>query len=625
MENVLSFAEVFKKGVFKIPDYQRGYAWEEPQCKDLIEDIELLPKNKEHYTGTLILQRQESKNDIRDIDGDYHALYHVVDGQQRLTTIVILLYSIRRELVKKGNRFLAEGIQKTYINTKASNERPLYKLELNNDCDGFFKKNIISETPSIEGASILSEQRLLKAKDYFDKYLLDQQKNLGPSYLEYLIEFHRKITQSLKVSLYEVKDTADVGVIFEVMNNRGKALSELEKVKNYLFYLATNLEVEHQELTKSINLTWAIIFTNLMKIDLEGSDEDQLLRANWLMAYDHVRKNWDGSKSIKLEFNLSKFKNQHKDLLAELTKYIQTLSDSAIAYCDIKKPMDSNSFAAFKNNPSLRTKIISKAEKLRRIKVLAPFLPLLIGIRLSHPQDGEAYLSMLQLCEKYAFRVYRYMGKRSNAGQSSLFKYGYEVYHGEQTLDKIESFIKELINYYCPDKDWVSFHEVGDNWYGWSGLKYFLYEYEEYLSDHGSVRVSWDNIDRLDKKKSIEHILPQTPEGVPYWEKRFTPDERKQYTHDIGNLSLTEDNSSYSNKPFDRKRGKAGEVYPCYAISSLAIERAICKYDEWTPVAVESRKKEIIDWALQRWYVEPIDTKDKDISVDEELDEIGLE
>ncbi len=58
--NVLDFQKIFEMGVFEVPDYQRGYTWERQQCEDLIEDIELLSENKEHYTGTIILHKQES-------------------------------------------------------------------------------------------------------------------------------------------------------------------------------------------------------------------------------------------------------------------------------------------------------------------------------------------------------------------------------------------------------------------------------------------------------------------------------------------------------------------------------------------------------------------------------------
>ena len=87
---------LFEKKPFRIPDYQRGYAWQPEQLKDFWEDLMNLPKNRNHYTGVLTLKQASS--DIEKEDEEYFLvkdrsfnLYHVVDGQQRLTTFVIFL------------------------------------------------------------------------------------------------------------------------------------------------------------------------------------------------------------------------------------------------------------------------------------------------------------------------------------------------------------------------------------------------------------------------------------------------------------------------------------------------------------------------------------------------------
>ena len=106
-----------------------------------------------------------------------------------------------------------------------------------------------------------------------------------------------------------------------------------------------------------------------------------------------------------------------------------------------------------------------------------------------------------------------------------------------------------------------------------------------------------------DPQRTIEHVLPQTPSDV-YWKQRFTPEAILIYTHALGNLSLTLDNSSYGNKAFPAKRGDSSTQSPCYATSSLFMERKIAGFEEWTPDAIESRGNEIRDWALSRWHIE---------------------
>ena len=83
MNNVFSLQKTFESKVFRIPDYQRGYAWEEQHLVDLWEDIEFLTSGKRHYTGNLVLQKCAGKS-VQAEDGSHHEVFDIVDGQQRL-------------------------------------------------------------------------------------------------------------------------------------------------------------------------------------------------------------------------------------------------------------------------------------------------------------------------------------------------------------------------------------------------------------------------------------------------------------------------------------------------------------------------------------------------------------
>jgi hypothetical protein len=148
------------------------------------------------------------------------------------------------------------------------------------------------------------------------------------------------------------------------------------------------------------------------------------------------------------------------------------------------------------------------------------------------------------------------------------------------------------------------FDQEDVNWFRWWGLKYFLYEYETHRAERAGqdVHMPWELLTR--KKDTIEHILPQTMDAGGYWAARFTPQEHARYVHDIGNLTLTYDNSTLSNKSFPRKRGKAGQPRT-YAGSKLFIEQALARYDDWTPTQIKERRERIRQWAVKRWHVEP--------------------
>ncbi len=524
----------------------------------------------------------------QDAEGTNYEVFEVVDGQQRLTTIILLLDAIRREM-KASERWkgLSEGIRKRYLSvTDLATGQPLRKLRLHPDeTDEFFAKRVVADEPGPQEEKILAHKRLLGAKMHFEEYLSKQKEERGVGFDEWLKQLYDKVTSQLKVSLYRVGDAAEVGVIFEVMNDRGKPLSELEKVKNYLLYLSSKLNVEGHEFGKTINEVWGRVFERLMLSDMVRSDhENQLLRAHWRMAYDHRKKNWQGSKSVKARFGLRSYKGRHRELLADLLNYTESLDLASLAYCDVLRPGRDGAFSALNSDEELLREIIAASDKLPRVDVVAPFLPLLVATRLKYPEDGRKYLQMVRMCEVFAFRVYRLLKLRADTGGPKLARLGNEMYAGSLSFEEAIEHVRGTLLYYCPDDTFKARFrlEAASNsyWYGWPGLKYFLYEYEEHLAGRKPVRLAWKDVESKDLKDTIEHVLPQTATHE-YWTTRFDKGDRDRLTHDLGNLCLTLDNSAYSNKPFPQKRGQTGSGEPCYANSILFIEKRLAALEHW--------------------------------------------
>lgn len=603
MQHLQSVQDIFQHKLFRIPDYQRGYTWEENQWLDLLEDLELLEDDQEHYTGTLVIHEAEDEGDINDDEGNTLRVYDVVDGQQRLTTLSILLYEIASQFKGlDGRRTFADGILKKYVAT-TKNDDKLPKLSLNRDTNLFYKKYIISEYEAVTSAKVTSEQRLLDAKRYFAKYLAHRSEELSEHYLTWLNKMYNKISNKMKLTVYLVPKATDVGVIFEVMNNRGKKLTEMEKTKNYLLYLSSKLTCDGgKELGEDINRTWTYIYESLMLAKASDSDENQLLRSFWLMYHNYNSKQWDGSNSFKTVYNLKNYKGQHTQLRNDLRACVNILKECCTVYCDVIHAKRSGSF--FGANEVTRKALEDYTAKLQRIGVIASFIPLLMASRLKNSDNMEMYLELLKLCEKFTFRVYRYAGKRSNAGQSNLLKIAYDLYHGMVTYQDAFTGVHQLLLYYSPNKKFIEETNARVDWYGWYGLKYLLYEYELHLASGKPVLMDWVYLQKKDKQDSIEHILPQTP-TKSYWQSRWTGEEIEEATHDLGNLVMTFDNSSYSNKGFDKKRGSAGQK-GCYAGSSLFSERELAAYSEWTYSEFENRRQKIANWIVSRWHVDDI-------------------
>jgi uncharacterized protein with ParB-like and HNH nuclease domain len=609
---VKTTSQIFANQIFRVPDYQRGYAWEKRQWNDLLEDLDLIQGDRTHFTGTLILQKNgNNAKKVYDHVMKAYDQYDVIDGQQRLTTIIILLKSIYEEFIRIPSLVpLAENLKETYLSGIDQNNQPFSKLSLNDDSNKFFFDNILDVNPGISGPKIKSHERLLGAKEYFKNYLSQKNIELGEDYHNWLQKFYKKIIHQLTLIVYPIDDEADSGTIFETMNDRGRPLTELEKVKNYLLYVSSKLDlkVDH-DLTETINWTLKFVYEQLMAAGLASREsEDQLLRANWLLFYDYDISRWDNARSIKAKFGLRSYQNQHPELLEDLKDYLSKLNDTVTAYCDIYTPSRNTSFNNI-SNPTIKNEIILWSQKLVRLGVRASYLPLLIAVRLNADDDGASYLQTLQHLEKYTYRVFYWRRARSNAGQTALFRLGHTYYRNPNTELTLEE-INQLGFRYCTNEFFNDrFNLENENWYEWSGINYFLYEYEHFLAKGKPVKLTWETITSRAKSSSIEHILPQTPEDI-YWLDRFSKEKHLRWKNDIGNLTLTFDNSKLGNKRFPLKKGNPGQD-GCYANSPLFIERELAKYQDWSEEEIKHRRSEIVNWAKERWKVDSVPRQSK--------------
>lgn len=615
LDRLQTFLSLFSQHRFRIPDYQRGYAWGKDQWRELLEDISTLSEENEHFTGLLVLHVNEDPSLRVKTLGPVKTVYDIVDGQQRMTTIVLLLNEVRREMLRIGGEDLeriAEIICETYLyeSGKAGLRVPKLVLDVNNH--DFFVNNILEMNGKrLDAASMRSHENLQNAQRYFADYLQRRQVELKEAYPGWLEEFYGKIISQLKVMVYRLRTDADAGVVFEAMNNRGKKPNQMDLVKNYLLFLASKLPSDERDhLSREINKTWTTIFEQLNAAG-RADDEDTLLEMHWFAVYDHDQKRWaqvrDKSDHVKFRFKPMLIDtSQHGALYQSVREYVLSMRDASIAFCDLSSPKRSNAFQNFATNRVLRNQVIKFSEKLVRLGVLRPFTPLLIAVRMRFKGDAEKYLETVQLCEKYAFRVFRVANERTNRSEAVLFRLGNQLLSGKMDYQTVLEAMRRDLHARCNDTLFIKSFAMDHPkpWYGRSGLSYFLYEYEEHLFGEQEPIVNWETI-LGGRSKSIEHILPQNPEIEGYWAERFTPEQVERYRHMLGNLTLTEDNSQLGRKPFPEKKGRPGQEQACYFNSNLKIERGLAEFDDWTPAHIEGRQQLMAEWAARRWAVEP--------------------
>lgn len=621
----LSLPRVIEGRLFVIADYQRPYSWGEKQLADLWEDVDLMGDAGSHYAGTLVLRSvaggTDDRTDLRK--------FEVIDGQQRLTTCFLILDRIRRRLESLVALGVAEAsapaieIRDRYgFVTIDFAQHP--RIQLGKGLNEFWVSNVLNDAPFQLGTLIAGQRRLRDAVNFVDAKLGQLAAGVSPEEsFRRLSELYRRIARGLGFLVYEVDSSAEAGVIFETVNERGRELTELEKAKNYLLYLASSIpDGRGEQLATLINSAWSEMFQNLAGEEINA--DNQLLRAHWLATVDPDLQSWLGAVSLKKLFDRSTYvatamrivsssdsiEDQSASwgrLHTDVTEYVASLRASSFFLSEM-----SDHDAAFEAFESEDDKVQARLNlaALTRSRVIAPYRPLLLAARLRHSTNGAFYAELADLCERYSARVFVIEQRRANAGSSRLARIAHDLHEGNVGTSEVIDQVTALLLRYAPDgRLATTLESTEEDWYGRRGHKYFLYEYERSLwgSRPGLELPPFTEFTSSSKsQRTTEHILPQNPRRGRGWRQDFTSRQRAALVNSLGNLVLTLDNSVYSDKGFAGKRGNTTEVgVACYATGKLRQERELAAFDHWTPETIIGRQRSLAAWAMERWAVVP--------------------
>lgn len=612
-----SLNNIFKERILRIPDYQRGYAWNTQQLEDFWEDLMRLESARVHYTGVITLEPVAKKiwsnweNDhwlIEDVD---YKPFYVVDGQQRLTTSMILIQAII-ESVPKGELLASQAIssiEKKFILFKADDdirESYIFGYEKDNPSDEYLRTRIFGmHSHSDQNQETLYTRNLSTAKQYF----LDK---LAELELEQIVALYKKLTQKFKFNLYEISDEIDVFVTFETMNNRGKPLSSLELLKNRLIYLSTLFKdnTGKEKLRANINEAWKTMYEYLGKNPEIPLSDNLFLRNHWTMYFLYTRNKGDDYIKYLLDekFTVSNLNcpevSEAELKIEEISGYVKSLQQSIVYWFYIHNPY-------FDQSDRLSELQKLGLDRLDRLSFRS-FKPLILAAFVSH-QKPDKITQLLVLAERYNFTLFNLSQRRANTGDTLFFGMSQALLVGEKKIDEVLETIQLSIDrYYDPEKFLSHIEDKyeldRDGYYNWDGVRYFLFEHEQWLKEKGkqsTSKMSWDVL-RSNKKDQItlEHIFPQKPTDA-YWLKRFGQlDELSSYhlTHSLGNLLplSRSKNSSLQNDSFPKKvNNGAGAGY--YNGSLSEIDVAQC--EEWTSVEILDRGMRLLEFMEQRWGI----------------------
>lgn len=666
--NLISMQDLFYKKIFRIPDYQRGYSWGEQQLKEFWSDLYNLRDDMDHYTGMISLKElsnETTKNWNKEKwlfnNAGYHA-YHIVDGQQRLTTIIILINEIVDYYKEKYNDKKPEEIivnsmslsriieDYLYIldpNSQNINKTFKFGYETDNPSYEYFKHRILGEPNPGEIKETFYTLNLENAKSFFNKMIKDLVARCGINELENVF---RKLTQKLKFNLYDIDDDFNVFIAFETMNNRGKPLSYLELLKNRLIYLSTLFPglTEEDESNKrivreEINETWKTIYGYLGRNKEKPLNDNDFLQNHWMIYFKYTRSNSVTYNSFLLNDYFTQ-QNVFKENLINIQKNIEDeeiITDEDLVVIDDDYGIYTNKYDLSlgdinKYILSLKNLIVYwyqihfpneiKNEKIRmyleRLNVLgfANFKPLATVLLSKENISEDKKIEVLKGMERFVFLHYRLNGYIGTYKNSFFYSMAHKLYFDEITIDEIILEVNKIDYMYSNnvikstgvlDKFEKLFNGSDKGFYSWATLRYVLFEYERKLAfGKGTSRPLSPDIFKADKRDScsIEHIYPQTPTNE-YWIDNFEEyDDSQKYrlTGSLGNLlPLSKSiNSSLQNDSFEEKKNgkyRNGEEVRRGYYNGSYNEIEVAQYKDWNSEAILERGLRIVNFMQEEW------------------------
>ena len=598
MPPFISLFELFSSRFFRIPDYQRGYAWCDMQRRDFWEDLINLPDDHDHFTGTIAI-KQMLAGDFPENSYEQYVLrqnndiaaYQVIDGQQRLTTAAILINELlgffeRHNLTVINDIRLEEYKQRFVFRPVADNDGYCaLAYSADNEASRFLLRVIfgIGNAAGDNGPQTTYTRNLADAKVFFRRNIDSLHEEGGMAAVQ---DMFLKLIHRIKFNYIQFAAEEDVNVAFETMNNRGRPLSNLELLKNRLLYLVELFDEDvlippvRAELRAQINRCWRKIYEQLGYNENKVLPDDDFLRAHWYVYFKYSRGRGDDYIEflLKEQFVASRVSahlrhavdaqqaaevlNDDNELDEDQPPENQNGEDAAI------RPLTPNlirdyveSLARFSNYwrmsffPTAQDHISQAVrdglERLNHVGTQS-FRPLIAAVLEQDLQNEHLLVEFLDKLEKFIFRVFCMGHANTSKGASELLGLGRRYYRREpgyslQDILASEQWVR-ILNFNFVEKFMQKIHDLqerGSGFYEWRGIKHFLFEYNVWRSRRLHVNddglIDWGGYSRPAANQiSIEHILPQTPNDW-YWRNQFrgfldNPRERSLLIGALGNL-----------------------------------------------------------------------------------------
>ncbi|MGL2688361.1 DUF262 domain-containing protein [Helicobacter pylori] len=583
---LLTLDGVVEKGVFEIPSYQRGYAWQIRQLKDFWNDLEHVSKlgNKFHYMHSLTLRGLENELES--------SAFEIIDGQQRLATSLILLGLLAK--------------------TTKQHKDPKYD-SMNLEPILSYKYYGLSEA----FGAIMGEEKDLEAfkTSFYAKNLIDAhaffKEKISDTPMETLEKMFDALTKKMLFSVVELNDDRiDPFSSFETINNRGKDLSTLELFKNRLHFVAHKIcnGQKLETLQQEINKTYTIIYDDLRSF--KDDDLERFLK-HFVAYYYGENSNKFKERLLEMEFNAHRKYDDANldDEYEKIDELLFYLSYSSKVW-NFLHTLDEKAITLKEFKIEITPKTCTLLDKMRRLNALSDnaFLPLLLSLftiqLVGRSGDERHYTTkeledLLEYLERFGFLIYGVAGRDMSKKQliELAFKAIQAYKEGERNIaiEDLPTLEKNFFNRHNNSaleflEESIHSKKKPRKWYEWGkALNYLLYEYELYHNPETTLNFDGSI-------ESIEHILPQNPDqGYSAKEKNWA--KNPHIVHALGNLLLIPKNanSSLSNKPFDEKR-------KAYLKGSYS-EKEVAKNASFGITEIQERSEKLLDFLIARYNI----------------------
>ena len=539
-----------KSSQFRIPIYQRTYSWTERECERLWEDILTTGKKKDvpaHFIGSIVYI-EEGLYQVSNLSP-----LLVIDGQQRLTTISLIIEALARHVGKKEpvKGFSSKKLRNYYLLNPDEEGKEYYNLLLT-QTDKESLKALLDQKPWPEKPSV-------RIKENFE--LFEQKiKELGNDIEALCIGLSKLFVVDISLS----RDADNPQLIFESMNSTGRELSQADLIRNFILM---GLEPEHQK--KLYEDHWR-------PMELAFGQEDYSnYFDNFIRDYLTIKtKEIPNVKKVYDEFKDYSHKKEMDALVADIHKF----SDY---YCKIAL------------NKETEKSLKEAFSDLRELKVSVSY-PFLLQV---YDDYKENLLSLkdfeyiVRLVESYVFR--RTVCNIPTYALNKIFATLSRNINKDRYIESLKGYFLWQSSYRRFPKDEEFFREIQvHDLYNFRSRSYWLRRLENY-----------DRKERIDVNEyTIEHILPQNENLSQKWRQALGEnweEIQSKYLHTLGNLTLTRYNSEYQDKFFTEKQQMKGG----FKESPLRVNEGLGTINTWDENQIKVRAERLAKKAITVWPI----------------------